>query len=431
MVNYKVKSIALTTLICMNLAVPSSWAASLSIDEAVDMALARNNSIKIADQDQKMAQAALKASKGANGVTVSLSSSFSASDSLGSDAQGDFSTGNSNSISASMPIYTGKKNDLNIDNQEVELQKAQLTLARAKETVRYNTIKAYYDILQAKQNINIQQESVNNYQSHLTNVQNLYAAGSVAKSDVLRSQVALSDAQQSLISAQNTYDLDVSTFRNIIKLDKSEPITLTEDFSFVPFNMSLNECLDYAASSRKDLEASKLNLDEAQNNIDIAKAGYLPTVNFSISTNWDKRIAPNPKDFDYRANVSANWNLFDNHITEANVEQAQASYDKAGYTLSDTEDNIDLEVRQAYLNMREAEKRFNSTSMAVKQAKEDYFIASEKYRVGAGVILDVIDAELALSQARLNYTSAQYDYARYKANLEYAIGVPEGTVVNG
>ena len=87
-------------------------------------------------------------------------------------------------------------------------------------------------------------------------------------------------------------------------------------------------------------------------------------------------------------------------------------------------DSIDLEVRQAYLNMKEAERRFNSTAMAVKQAEEDYFIASEKYKVGAGIVLDVIDAELALSQARLNYTSAQYDYARYKANLEYAIGTP-------
>lgn len=430
MAKYKVKSIAIASLICMNLGITSSFAASLSINDAVDMALARNNSIKIADQEQKAAQASLKAAKGANGVKVSLGSSLSANDSIGSEATGDFTTGNSNSLSASMPLYTGKKNELNIDNQEVELQKAQLNLERAKETVRYNTVKAYYDILQAKQNINIQQESVNNYQSHLTNVQNLYAAGSVAKSDVLRSQVALSDAQQSLISAQNTYDIDVSTLRNIIKLDKTEPITLTEDFSFVPFNMSLNECLDYASSSRKDLESAKLDLDEAQNNIDIAKAGYLPTVNLSVGTNWDKRFTPNPNNFDYRATVSANWDIFDNHVTEANVEQAQANFDKAGYTLSDTEDNIDLEVRQAYLNMREAEKRFNSTSLAVKQAEEDYFIASEKYRVGAGVILDVIDAELALSTARLNYTSAQYDYARYKANLEYAIGVPEGASVN-
>ena len=152
---------------------------------------------------------------------------------------------------------------------------------------------------------------------------------------------------------------------------------------------------------------------------------------FPSATNWDKQPLPSSDDYDYRATVSANWNLFDSNVTEAQVEAAQANFDRAGYTLSETLDNIDLEVRQAYLNMREAEKRFNSTALAVKQAEEDYFIATEKYRVGEGVILDIIDAEFALSQARLNYISAQYDYARYKANLEYAIGVPEGESIDG
>lgn len=427
MVNSKIKTLAIILSLCMGINIPVAGATSLSINDAVQMALERNNSIKIANQDTKIAAANLKAAKGANGVSVSLSSNLSGSDS----AMSSFEKGNSNGISASIPIYTGKKNELNIDNSEANLLKSQLDLERTKETIRYDTIKAYYDILEAQQNVNIQQESVNNYQSHLTDVQNLYTGGAVPRSDLLRSEVALSDAQQSLILAQNTYDIDVSTFRNIIKLDRAESVTLTDGFSYKPVKMSLNECLDYALSSRRDAMSSKLDLDIAKNNIDIAKAGYLPTVDFSLSTNWDKQPLPSSNDYDYRATVSANWNLFDSNITRANIEAAQAEYDRAGYTLSETLDNIDLEVRQAYLNMREAEKRFNSTALAVKQAEEDYFIATEKYRVGEGIILDVIDAELALSQARLNYSSAQYDYARYKANLEYAIGVPEGESIDG
>ena len=73
--------------------------------------------------------------------------------------------------------------------------------------------------------------------------------------------------------------------------------------------------------------------------------------------------------------------------------------------------------------MREAEKRFNSTGDAVKQAEEDYFIAREKYRAGEGLMLDIIDAQEALSTARLNYISAEYDYARYKATVENAMGI--------
>ena len=83
---------------------------------------------------------------------------------------------------------------------------------------------------------------------------------------------------------------------------------------------------------------------------------------------------------------------------------------------------MDLAVRKDYNSMREAEKRFESTKEAVKEADEDYFIATEKYKAGEGIMLDIIDAQTALSTARQNYISAQYDYARYRASVESDMG---------
>lgn len=423
----KIKEIGIMLSICMNINMSACLATDLSIDEAVEMALTRNNDVKIAYEEKQAAQANYEATKGANGLSISLGSNLSTKDGVNSI----FEKNNSNSVSATMPLYTGNKNELNIDSKKLELLKSELNLNRTEETVKYNTIKAYFDILEAEQNVNIEQESVNNYESHLEDVRNLYAAGSIPKSDVLRSEVALSNAKQSLIISQNTYDINLSIFRNIIKIDRNEPIKLTDDFIYRINRMSLPECLDYAMNYRKDKIISQINMEIAKNNINIAKAGYLPTVNLSLSTNWDKQVLPSSEDYNYQAGISANWNIFDNNVTKSNIKSAEANYNKAKYELSDIEDNIDLEVRQAYLNMREAERRFNSTAMAVKQAEEDYFIASEKYKVGAGIVLDVIDAELALSQARLNYIGAQYDYARYKANLEYVIGIPKGETIDG
>ena len=429
MAKNKMKRVCMVLAICLNISGTICFAADLTIDDAVNMALSKNNNVKIANEEKLASEARYEAAKGSNSVNISLNSSFSVNDGVRDGIDSDFQKGNTNSISASLPIYTGNRNELNIDNKEVSVIKSELNLERVEETIKYNTIKAYYDILEAKQNVNIEQESVNNYENHLVDVRNLYAAGSIPKSDVLRSEVALSDAQQSLIMAQNTYEINLSTFRNIINIERNEPINLIEDFAYKSVRMSLPECLDYANNYRKDMIMGKLDVAIAKNDIDIAKAGYLPTVNFSVSTNWDKQALPSSDDHDYQAGISANWNIFDSNVTKSNIKEATANYNKAEYTLSDMIDSIDLEVRQAYLNMKEAERRFNSTAMAVKQAEEDYFIASEKYKVGAGIVLDVIDAELALSQARLNYTSAQYDYARYKANLEYAIGTPkEGAI---
>ena len=108
------------------------------------------------------------------------------------------------------------------------------------------------------------------------------------------------------------------------------------------------------------------------------------------------------------------------------MDTAKTARDVAQLTLQKDKEDVDLAVRQAYYNMREAEKRFVSTQDAVKQAQEDYYIAREKYRAGEGLMLDIIDAQLALSTAQLNFISAQYDYVRYKATVENAMGLSIG-----
>ena len=82
-----------------------------------------------------------------------------------------------------------------------------------------------------------------------------------------------------------------------------------------------------------------------------------------------------------------------------------------------------MSVKEYYMGVREAEKRIATTKVAIHKAEEDYFIAEAKYRAGAGVMLDVIDAQLALTTARNNYIAAQHDYVTYKAQLENAMGM--------
>jgi len=326
-------------------------------------------------------------------------------------------------ISASLPIYTGGKNEANIDSYDDALHIAKLTTLRKNEDTKLSVIKAYYDILEAQKTIAVDQESVDNYQAHLTNVEQLYSAGSKAKVEVLRSSVELSNARQTLIKAQNTYDIDVSTLKNLIRMNPDEPLTLTNDFYYAAFEQDMQSCLDYAMQNRKDLQADLLDIDKSEKLVKAAKAGYLPTVSLSLSASWDKQLAPTHDNHDYTAGVSADWNIFDSSVTKATVSAAETAVDVARLTLENDQETVNLDVRTAYLNMKEAEKRFVSTQDAIKKAEEDYYIASEKYRAGEGLMLDIIDAQLALSTAKLNYISAQYDYARYKATVENTMGI--------
>ena len=422
MKRYKMRGTGLALVGALLLACPARGdCADLSLQQAINMALEQNTSLRITQKSEDKAEAAVREAKGNNGVSVSASDSLSVSKSSDSDR----SSSNSLGVSASYPIYTGGKNEASIDSSELGLRSAVLTTQRARETLKRDVIKAYYTALESKRVVEVAQESVDKYQAHYVNAEQLYEAGSKARIDLLRSSVELSNVRQQLIRSQNTYEVNLAKLRDLINMDRSEPLNLTDDFSYVRFDVEMKDCIDYALRNRKDLMVDRYTLEQKELAIRMARAGYLPTLNLSAGVDaLNSRFEPSSSNSSgWSAGLSARWNLFDSGVTKAQVDAATTERDIAKLNMERDVESVDLELREAYYNMREAEKRFGSTSDAVRQAEEDYYIASESYRAGEGIMLDVIDAQEALSTARLNYISAQYDYVRYKAEVEAAMGI--------
>ena len=111
-------------------------------------------------------------------------------------------------------------------------------------------------------------------------------------------------------------------------------------------------------------------------------------------------------------------------LRKVSIHGAEADLKKAEETYRDTVNAVNLDVRSNYLGLREAEKRISTTKLAVEQADEDYRIAQLRYMSGVGTNTDVLDAQVALTQAKTNYTKALYDYNTSKTALETSIGVP-------
>ena len=398
-------------------------AAALSIQVAVDLALEQNTSLRITEKGEETAKAALKSARGSNSFDVSMNGS------LTDGKTNDASRQDSGSLTArvGLPIYSGGKNQANIESAEIGVDVARLTTERARENLRLSVIEAYYNVLQAKKTIAINQETVEKYQAHLTNVEHLFTAGSKARLDVLRSSVQLTNARQTLIKAENDYAVKVLTLKNLLRLDAKEELILTEDFKFVPFHPGMDACVNYTYLHRKDLIIDRYNLKQRELDITAARAGFLPSVSLSASTGASERFRPgSDNSHNYQVGLSANWSVFDSGVTEAAVDRAKTARDTAELTLQRDKEDVSLKIRQSYYSMREAERRFVATKAAVSEAEEDYYIASEKYRAGQGILLDVIDAQEALATAQLNFNSAQYDYARFKAAVENAMGLALG-----
>ena len=394
-------------------------AMSLTLAEAIQTALAANTGLRVTQAGEQSADAALKQARGRNSIAAEASDTLRTSKTRDEDAQ----ASNTLALSARLPLYSGGANEANIAASELGVRAARLTTERAREDLKYEVTAAYWDAVEAGKKIEVQRDTVNKYDAHLKNVTALYEAGAQAKIDVLRSSVELSNARQELTRAENAYAVNLAALRNLLNISRTEPLTLTSEVAYQPFETTMENCILYANRSRLDLAEERMKVQQKELAVESARAGKKPTVSLTLGTGLSSQFQPrHDTNTDVSASVGVSWNIFDSGVTRAAIEAAEAERDIALLTLKKAEETIDLNLRKAYLNMREAEQRFTATGDAVRQAREDAHIANERYRAGEGILLDIIDAQTALSAAETNAISARYDYARYRAQVENIMG---------
>ena len=416
----------------------------LTLQESIDMALANNRTIKESAEDQWQAYWAHRQARRQAGPKLSWtnqSALYKAGhqnsedwdqyyDRLGINSDRSFS----NTVQVTFPLYTGGRIENTIEAAELGRDAADLMLEATRQGIKAQTTEAYFQILQFRNLIQVNKEAVDTLQAHLDNVNAQYRVGTVAKSDVLRSQVELANQQQALVNAKNNYDVAVATFNNIVGLPTDTIVDAKEDLSYTKYDISLPHCTDYALIHRPDGIAMDRAWKQAEAQMKAAKAGYRPNVGIGVSRSWagDKPFSTNMNNASQFADstndgtttaLSISWDIFDNNVTEAQVQQAKASMRKAEQKLYETQETIQLDVRKAYLNLLAAEQNIHTTKVAVDQAQEDYKIAQVRYSAGVGTNLDVMDAEEKLIETQTTYITALYNYNTSKAALDQAMGL--------
>ncbi|QDR79047.1 TolC family protein [Sporomusa termitida] len=390
----------------------------LSLEQSVEIALKNNPSIQIAAEDRARSVWEVDAAKAGKKPSVSLGSRYSYQDQGQSQDKDSFS----NSINMNWQLYSGGQTEAQIDQAKLGVMTADLDVIKARQQLKQEATTGYYSVLETKNMVAVNDESVSNLQTHLTIVQAKYEAGVVAKSEVLRSEVELANAEQNLIKAQNQYALAISSLLNTMNMDAATEIQLAGELKYEADTRTLADAIALARENRPEIAQAKVSVESAAKGIKIAESNKRPSVSVSASTGWDDTLLPND-DQNWSVGASASWNIFDAGVTKSKINQAQSSLNKAKLQSEQTQVAVEQEVRQSYLNMKEAEKRLQTTEVAANKANEDLYIAQETYRAGVGTNLDVLDAQLALTQAKTNHVQALYDYNVNRASLDTAIGL--------
>ncbi len=402
----------------------------LSLEDSIALALKNNPEIKLADSAKNKSLWAVHQAEAGKGLNLTFTHTTKRYNGYNTGMlylyglkQYEWSNKYDNLLSLSLPIYTGGKLEGQIDAARLNYKLADLSVDATVQQLRQTVTGNYFNVLKCRNNLEISRQTVNNYQGHLKDVQLQFDVGTVPRSDVLASEVSLANAMNSLIKAENSYRLSIASLNNSLGLPLNSDVKLKEDLQFMKYAITLEECERFALANRPELAQYEAKIAIARDDVKIATSGFLPTVNLFATQDWYDSRFPGDNNSNWVVGLTASISVFDSGLNRAKLKQAQEGVSTAVEQAGQKRDAVLLEVRQYYLNLREAEERIETSKVAVTQAEENLRIAEIRYNAGVGTNLEILDAVLALNTAGTNHTQALYDYNANKAQLERAIGM--------
>ena len=291
-----------------------------------------------------------------------------------------------------------------------------------------NVRKAYYRVLLAKEARAMMRANLRNAEENLHNVQLLSKQGLVSEYDQLRADVGVENLRPAVIQADNNYQLAIDALRIAMGVEESVKFVVADSLTYEPVPEELlTNVMEQTTEGNLNLRAMRTQIEISKAFVRVEQANYLPSL--SAFGNYTYQVAKNtfnisPRDLIASSQVGLvlTMNIFQGLQTNARVEQAEVNVRKTEEQVSSLETNLKTAANSAVLRLREAQLRIGAQGKTVAQAERGYRIATTRFVSGSGTQLEVNDAQLALTQARVNKMQAIYDYLVAAADLDMTLG---------
>ena len=418
---------AMMTKAYKNQAQTNSQSVSITLPQSIALALQNNRTLHQSQWDYEAAVAQVGVAT--SGRNPSVSYTYNATH-TGTEANGvnDFS----HTLKLGVSVFN-RALDVQIEAAKYNRDGSGAALTEAAQTAKLTATTNYLSLIKSRNKVSVAEQTVRDYEEHLKNANLQYQVGIVSKSDVLATNTRLANAKTALVEAKNAASLAEAKFNNYVGLPVSTPIvTVDKELTYTPYGISLESAKSYGVAHRGAIVQAAMAVKAAEENVSRADASDIPTVNASAHRGMNGAHWAGNDNKSWSVGATLSWNLWDGGQSKANVSAAKAKLEKAKEAYAQTIDTVELQMQEAYLNLKAAEQKIQSTHAAVEAGQEDFRIKTLRYRSGVGTNVDVLDAETALVTARNNYVDALYNYNLSMATLENAMGIPvEATVGSG
>lgn len=400
----------------------------LTVDKAVQLALQNNYSYQIALSKAEKAKAADSETRAAlNGVNVKASAQYTREKEVNNNMDGftipmmkadNFAS----SINATKQIDITGVNKATTDTTRLSARISKEDLRRVRQEIALGAKTSFYNIVSARQLVKMNDEALQSAEEHLRVVQQQYSNGTASQFDELRSEVQVTNYKQSKLAAENALNLAESAFRTALGLPKDTPVDIQEPDSPQVGKFEIDPSVDLAMKNRPDLHELDMAVTLSKLGIKIAKGNILPTMALTGAYSYNPTSTNSASENMWSVSAGISIPIFDSGVTRAKVKSAQEDQAVSEATLQQMKEGVALEVRQDVLSIRDAQSRLESSEANVTEAREALRLSQVRFSAGVSTQVEVMDSQVAFTQAQTNYITALNDLRQALAQYDKAIG---------
>jgi outer membrane protein TolC len=217
-----------------------------------------------------------------------------------------------------------------------------------------------------------------------------------------------------------------ASLNTVLHQDVNTPVEVADTIKDTPVHLALAECQTIALQYRPLLKEIDYTIQQAARGVDLAKSGYSPKsfLAYNYNLQGDQPGVSGTyfqKAASWDVSVNLQWTFWEWGKTYPQVGESRVKMQRAQEARKEIVDGITLEVKSSYLDTEETYKNISVARDAIAQAEENFRIYQERFDQQMSTTTDVLDAQTLLSQARMNYNNALYDYNINRARLEKAM----------
>jgi len=424
-------------------ATPQSARMSLTLDQAMTLALAQNRDVLVADKDRAKAEAQISEARSGALPTVTITANYTRNFYLPvlfippntpfnpSSSTMAFEMGSDNAYGLGVQVSQALLNwkvGVALDIAHTYHDYTEQSYRATTQDVVLAVKKAFYGVMLARRLVEANRQGLDIVRANVENVRAQFRNGTAAEFDLLRAEVQLANTEPVLISAENNLVLATNGLKNLLAIPLETEIDVVGDFASDDLpRVVLDQGRRDALTGNPVIASLSFQESMLEKNISVERAGSFPTLNligayqYQTQANtfkfnnylWAKSLY---------VGINMAFPVFEGFKTSARIEQASIEREKIHEVRLKVEVGLRIQVQSCELRMAEARKRIEGQQRNIEQAEKAVRIAQTRYRSGVGTQLELLDAQVAMTRTKTNHAQAMYDFVVAKADWTNAVG---------